>query len=138
MKRDVTAERSIERGIRPYDVDCRDLAGAQLIETAEPAYVDSSILYLWTGCHPTYVAGRDPHIAWALRLAPVLGVSGLAILEGEVLHGQGALAVVCPAVEHGDEVCSSIPLDAPSCRYVKRLFRVCQLTPEQRRQLEGP
>ncbi len=118
-------------GVPPYAVNCRDLAGSVTFEAARPAYVEDSIFYLWAGCHPSFLAGRDPHIAWTLRLAPVTGAAALGILESEVLRGDGPLEVVCAAGDRIDPVCTQIPVDA-DCRYVGAFFRVCSLTAEQR------
>jgi hypothetical protein len=87
-------------------LDCRESTGSQLGEETLPAYVASDYLYLFTGCHPTFVPGQS-RTQWPMSLEPAPTARALHILRGSPSLQSGPMLALCPATGTLDAVCKA-------------------------------
>jgi hypothetical protein len=119
-----------------YETDCRAELGARLGEEPVPTYISHPIFYIYTGCHPAYVAGAAGAGHKIKMSAPLQSFDALADLDrSSVVQGK-PLAAVCPEHDVTDPICANA-LAAGQCAPVGRtqlgtgIVR-CMLSPENR------
>jgi len=120
-----------------FRVDCRRDVAARLGAKTQPAYGDFSVVYMYAGCHPTYLAGPKV-LTYRVKIGlAVVGVEGLR-QAASFLPPQESLRIVCPA--HGttkDVVCKQAR-DLGTCRPLGSKTVACTMSAEQRNQLLAP
>jgi hypothetical protein len=128
-------------GQRFYDTNCRTQTGAS-VETKRTStmYVESSLVYEFAGCRPTFVAGpienMDGH-----DLKEGIARMGLDALrevdsDPKFLDPKASLTVVCPLTGSSDRACRLLQ-KAGSCAPGGTDVTICTMTPEQRRTVLG-
>lgn len=88
---------------RFYRTDCRAELGTRLGEKPRPTYLAQDVLFVYTGCHPVFTAGRKGthkiKASW-----PLFGWDAFLDLHGSMLRADEPLDVVCP-VGSNDAIC---------------------------------
>src|SRR5262249_52465408 len=79
-----------------HNSNCRQLTGAPLRQTPAVTHAESSVVYAYAGCRPSFVAGRKVAY-WAMKHYPKLGAAGLADLDAQMLAPDAPVDAVCPA-----------------------------------------
>jgi hypothetical protein len=125
---------SSPRDFGPLDLhalNCRESTGARVGERAVLSYTPGEYLFAFSGCHPTFLAGRRS-TRWPMNLEPARPQQALRILrESKELQNQPMVAL-CPTGGAADPVC--IRAQALGvCRAEGALMSRCQLPTEGRR-----
>jgi hypothetical protein len=121
------------RGPGLHDTSCRASAGARLGQKPDLVYVESSVLYSYTGCRPTFVAGKRGS-PFAMKLRPTPGLAGFQQLNGEMLAPDAPIDAICPTGRQPadvDPVCQ-YALTRIQCLPEGAAFQRCPLTPADR------
>jgi hypothetical protein len=128
-------------GRKFYDVDCRKETGSRLGGgKTETNYVEASLVYLYAGCRPTYVAG------------PIQNMDGHDLKQGIARMGLDALReidqdtrflkpdatapVICPLDKSSDHACRMLRKWG-ACKPEGSELEKCTMTAEQRRSILG-
>lgn len=122
-----------------YGIDCRKLTGAHLLEHATPTYAEDRGMYLWIGCHPTFVAGPSANID-RHKIKTGGASSGHAALEDvyrNMLEPDTEVSVAC--ISNGsrpDRICSSAQSkDVGNCGSAGSDFTLCSVPSAKRKRL---
>ena len=127
-----------QRGPNLHTSDCRGLAGARFGQKPTVAYVESSVLYAYVGCRPSFVAGRVVSY-WAMKQYPALGLPALAVLDQQMLAPGASVDAVCPTGRRPgdtDPVCT-YALARPGCVPEGSDYVRCPLAASDRRAIAG-
>jgi hypothetical protein len=117
-----------------FETDCRREAGARLGADARPAYGAFSILYVFAGCHPSYVGGpKDLNYRLKIGLA-ASGPAGLRDAAGFV-GADAPLRVVCSTHGNDRDALCRHARDHGSCKPLGEKLLNCSVSPEERTQL---
>jgi hypothetical protein len=114
-----------------YEADCRAETEAHLGERATRQYIEDSIWFLWSGCHPTFSPGQRT-VQWSLKTnGPAHGLPALRELDEQA--GAAPMMVVC-AVKSGntDPVCA-FAASHGLCSASGASARRCELVASDRR-----
>jgi hypothetical protein len=93
-----------------YSVDCRKLSGSHWFERTTPTYVEDSGVFLWVGCHPTFVAGPSSNIDHhkIKTGGPTSGHAALEDMYRNMIEPNATLAMACTSGgSHGDRICGA-------------------------------
>ena len=93
-----------------YAVDCREDLGARLGERPIPRYLSSSVLFLYAGCHPSFIAGKSGGHKIKTS-SPLHGLDALA--DEDRMAGDAPLEAICPKKTLSDPICQRAELRAP-------------------------
>jgi hypothetical protein len=128
-------------GHKFYDVDCRKETGSRLGKVhTETNYVEASLVYLYAGCRPTYVAGPiqnyDGH-----DLKQGIARMGLEALreidrDTRFLQPDVTAPVICPVGKTSDHACRVLRKWG-ACKPEGSEVEMCTMTAKQRRAILG-
>jgi hypothetical protein len=128
-------------GQKFYDVDCRAKTGGGLItERTKTTYIEASLMYLFSGCRPTFVPGpvenMDGH-EMKFGIAR-LGIPALAEIDKDprFLDPKASVAVVCTRDRSTDRACRLLQ-EVGACVPAGTAASICTMTPVQRRTVLG-
>jgi hypothetical protein len=93
-----------------YAIDCREDLGARLGERPIPRYLSSSVLFLYAGCHPSFIAGKSGGHKIKTS-SPQHGLEALA--DEDRMVGDAPLEAICPAKTREDPICQRAAQRAP-------------------------
>jgi len=125
-----------------YDLNCRKVTGAHWFEPTTPTYIEDRGVYLWAGCHPTFVAGPiediDKH-----HIKTGGAISGRPALQDTLKNMVGPdtpIFVVCIAGKsRRDPICrSALTKDVGDCTAAGSDFTLCTVPASRRERLEHP
>jgi hypothetical protein len=128
-------------GQRFYDVNCRAETGGG-IETKRTVsrYVESSLVYRFAGCRPTFLAGPVENLdGHDLKQGIArMGIDALRELDGDArfLQPSASLPVVCPDRGSSDRACRLL-IKQGACTPAGTGVLTCRASPEQRRVVLG-
>jgi len=125
-----------------YDVDCRELVGAELGQRPVPVYLEHEQSNVVAGCRPIFGSGPvrskvksdrldlpgKPQLVprWEIKMGPIkTGADGLKALHELVPSGE-PLPLVCSA-QSKDIVCRAAGLEKLPCRSLGQDLRWCEL-----------
>ena len=116
-----------------YDIDCRRDFGALLGEPARPTYVEKTLFYAYSGCHPLFATARPPNTGWKVKTdTPSFGRSALVELHNSWLDKNQPLVVACLAKrKQADALCDYARSNSRCIRAGSEALR-CEMTPDQR------
>ena len=125
-----------------YETDCRATTGAHWFEQATPTYAEERGVYLWAGCHPTFVAGptvnADGH---KIKVGgPNSGASGLNDVLRNMLEPGAPVVLACISDEsHPDHICSAAQAkDVGDCKPSGTDYALCLVPSAKRKRLTHP
>jgi hypothetical protein len=122
-----------------YSIDCRKLTGSHWFEHATATYAEDRGMYLWLGCHPTFVAGPAANID-RHKIKTGGAISGRAALEDvyrNMLEPDAEVSVACISNgSHPDRICSSAQSKGVgNCRSAGSDFTLCSVPRAGRKRL---
>jgi len=127
---------------RLYDVNCRELTGANWFERTTPTYVEERGLYLWAGCHPTFVPSPNVYID-KHHIKTGSATAGPAALEEvfrSMLEPDAPVTVACLAdgSRSADHICNSAQSKGVgTCKPAGSDFTLCSVPSSQRKRLSN-
>jgi hypothetical protein len=124
---------------RLYDLNCRELTGAHLLERTAPTYVEDRGVYVWIGCHPTFIPSMHGYID-KHHIKTGAAASGPAALEelfANMLEPGAPLTVACASDgAKSDRICSAARAKGVgTCKPAGSEFTLCTVPSSQRKRL---
>lgn len=127
-------------GQKFYDVDCRAETGGGVGEKARSMYVERSIVYRYSGCRPTYIAGPAENMdGHDIKFGQArFGIAALAEVHNEprFTPKDADLAVACPVERNSDPACRYME-EHGACTEGGSRAKICTMTPAMRRSVLG-
>jgi hypothetical protein len=128
-------------GHRFYDVNCRaDTGSGVSTQRTQTTYIESSVLYRYSGCRPTFLVGPVENLdGHEMKFGIArMGLDALAEMNKDprFLEPSAAVSVVCPQGQSSDRACRLLQA-AGACSPAGSLVSLCTMTPAQRRAALG-
>jgi hypothetical protein len=88
-----------------YKTDCRSELGARLGERPRVTYLEQSVFFVYSGCHPVFTAGADSGGHRIKTSRALQGSEAFVDLNRNQLRPGQSLDVICPAGPSFDPIC---------------------------------
>jgi hypothetical protein len=117
-----------------YELDCRAETAAGVGEIARPTYAAKSLAYVWAGCHPSFVSGRNKKLAYRLKVGGMAyDKKALGELPKFLDDKRRRLVIVCPPGDVQTDPACALAIRSGECQPSGRLAMRCELRDEAAR-----